>query len=152
MKKSIFFGILFLSFSILVISWTKNKAKSNEKYSQANVSSYAITKDDFSRMRNHFTEVTEGKFVTTKAWLSVKEMKSMISNLDDNANIEIYFGAFQEVDLPRLKKTGDLYYMDKKDSRTVIFKVPSETGKDYVRYNVVQICPPPPGCAPDDPK
>ncbi len=154
MKKAIFFGVLLVSLTILILSWKNNDKESKGKYLQKNISSYSVRFSDLTRLRNHFNELTGGKFTTQKAWLSVKEMKSMIANLEDDASIEIFFGAYQETDLKRLKARGVLNYTEKKDLKTLILRVPSATGKGHISYDIVQVCPPPdpPNCDPDDPQ
>jgi hypothetical protein len=151
MKKAIFFGILSLSLLILIISWKKNDGQSKEKYLQKNLSSYSVSANDLSRLRSHFTEVTQGKFITQKAWLSVKDMKSMIANLDDDANIEIFFAAYQEQDLQRYKMKDPANYLDKKDREALLFRVPSENGKGHVNFDIAKVCPEPPDCSDDPP-
>jgi hypothetical protein len=141
MKKFITAGALCLVLGLLFIAW-KVKDHNGKFYSHDRINpAFIVNSFDADRMRQHFKDTYN--VTTEKVSYTVGDLKSIIANLNDNAKVEFFFGAYQAKDLNRYKLKSPQYYNMVKDKATLLIRVSSEKGKGTVIIDNASLCPPP---------
>lgn len=150
MKKIIALGTLCICVVLVFSAWKSNDKKSNS-YSQQNLNSkFIINSFDQDRMRQHFKDTYN--VTTEKVSFTVKDLKSLINNLDDNAKVDFFFGAYEQKDIERNIVKYQQYSSMIKDKATLLVRTKSESAKSAIMLDLGTICPPPDPCGdPSDP-